>query len=167
MASTWSAQGVYRLVRQRFESSIAKTVQTSTHRSYVSNSCLRASTLKKRNPHSNHLRSLRQARPTLHHVQTPHCFSTSAAYKAVVVIANPRKDDDGNDMLIDITTRAATVRLSKMSPMLIATNSVEASTGNYVQRLQPPPCTARNSRVWGLSWLPIPHVPHQHIFYIW
>lgn len=43
-------------------------------------------------------------------------FSSSHKRQAVVVAANPRKDEHGNEMVVDITARAATVIPSSYDP---------------------------------------------------
>ena len=43
------------------------------------------------------------------HVQRCRTLSTSPVSKATIITANPRKDEDGNEMLIEITTGAGNV----------------------------------------------------------
>ena len=46
---------------------------------------------------------------SLHHNYKNRCWSSTAFPKGTAIALNPRKDDDGKDMLVEITSRASDV----------------------------------------------------------
>ncbi|KAL8742455.1 MAG: hypothetical protein Q9190_005064 [Brigantiaea leucoxantha] len=88
---------------RRLYSSSSPT-RTSTHLLPVErhNDRRPCSLISQRHPRIQKPEQLLRSHPPSHH------FSVSTASRATTVTANPRTDDDGNEMLIDITSRAAT-----------------------------------------------------------
>lgn len=62
---------------------------------------------------------------------TSRTFSVSAAQRATVCVHNPVKDEEGKEMMLEITPRAAKVRLSPPLP----THTSRSTTAHIQQRL--------------------------------
>lgn len=86
---------------------------------------------------------------------------TSTSFAASKTVVNPRMDDEGNEMKIEILPRASHVSLSMQihssGTRLICIASC-LYHGKGQQSIIVPPCV---SRVGRMSWVPVPHVAHE------
>lgn len=105
-------------------------------------------------------------------------FSNSAPLRTTTILQNPRVDDDGNEMTIEISDRAAKVRNSQthhytclklyflriIDPLICITNAapptdnVVASSLHILSERPSPQSPSCLRHVRRLPWLSIPHV---------
>jgi hypothetical protein len=102
----------------------------------------------------------RLAKASLSKTQPSRAFTSSSIRRATHAVVNPKKDDDGNDMTVEITPRASNVRPSLMFMYReTLTMCFTAPKRNYVPRLEPEPRSTNPSRKRRVPRLPIPDVP--------
>ncbi len=102
--------------------------------------------------------------PKSHHAQKhgKRQFTFSARRQETMAIFNPRKDEEGKDMNIEITPLASHVRFHPTS-ILSITNTILATQRDHGPRPEPQPRSTNLSRKWRLPWLPIPNVSYYTI----
>lgn len=96
-------------------------------------------------------------------LQQRNAFSTSQARRATITTLNPREDEEGQEMKIEITDRAAKVRPRILYSRRRKETSLTfaASTGHRCQRQEPRYCAPGPGRVGRVPWLSIPYVAHE------
>lgn len=68
-------------------------------------------------------RSIRTRKQAFRKPQNTRTFASSAARRATIVVVNPKQDDDGNDMTVEITPRASNVRAIHSLTFVYSNNS--------------------------------------------
>ena len=98
------------------------------------------------------------SKPT--HMIQYRAFSGSTSFKTKNIL-NPRKDDDGKDMLVEISARAANVSYCTLKTlsacMLIAITETSCYCG---KGRESKPLPEGDGRIWWLPRLPVSHVAH-------
>lgn len=87
------------------------------------------------------------SRPTSRTIQVEkRRFTSSSRRQQTTAVFNPRRDEDGNDMNVEITPRASNVSLTScLCYISVANTKVSASKRNHVSRFKSQPCTSNTS----------------------
>ena len=141
--------------------SYTTTPQTSTPLEFLIPRCTPSSRL--RTPHITIAQSRTYARPrrswdVKSRETATRQFSTTAIRQKTRAILNPQQDEDGNEMMLEITERAAKVIARREDPME-ALLTLKASQQDHGKGWQSESRPKDPSREWWLPWLPISHEP--------
>ena len=85
-------------------------------------------------------------------------FSASTTRRATTCVLNPQQDEDGKEMMLEITPRAAKVSFQP-SQLATKTELFAAPVGNHEERRQPKPSASHTGRKRRLPRLSISHEP--------
>ena len=131
MAAHPIARGCHRLATSYVSSAARAFLQLAPRRSFHNSSGPLLDFLLPNVSPRRILHDLSSLPSTKLHVSGKQGFTTSAVRRHTSAVFNPRKDEDGNDMTVEITPRASNVRML-LSNSLAACSQYSASKRNYV-----------------------------------